>query len=325
MRLGEAKNIIECCLDENNQLFIDKEALYWNQAYKINNYWDLIVIFDLLYNQEWNDADNSVLDNLIEKYWRNASSVQIGAEEFNQLNTYVSRINSKMPIYYSILSTFADDQEEQLINIKIPSWYLSSLRDLSRFNERLDKIFTQFQMDGQFEFKWLDTGTDRYKILVVWFTTYNVFIACLSVAQKILELKKTYYESKKAKLDYQAALSGQDKYTEKWFNSYKEKRIELEIKSHIEEILEKINIENWKSNLEKQNQIIIATKSLIKELWDWTEFHLSLNPPEYAQESKWSLKIDYKKISSIISKDTSPKGIKDNRSSDELDSKDDKK
>jgi len=46
-----------------------------------------------------------------------------------------------------------EDQEEQIINIKIPENKILSLNNLSEFNTRLYKIFEKFKIDGQFEFK----------------------------------------------------------------------------------------------------------------------------------------------------------------------------
>jgi hypothetical protein len=45
--------------------------------------------------------------------------------------------------------------------------------------------------------------------------------------------------------------------------------------------------------------LVIATKKLVEALGDGAEFHLSLNPPEYAKEQSGQLTIDYTKIREI--------------------------
>lgn len=317
MRLWEIKQKISKCVNENNQLIIDHEALYWNQAYRIKNYSKLMDVFDILYEQEWNDADVENINPFIEDYWVDADIIEVSASRFNQLNTYVSSLNRKLPFYYSILETMAEDQEEQIINIKIPEKHISSLKSLSTFNNRLDKIFKEFQLDGQFEFKWLDKWTSRYEIIVIWFKTYTIFIACLKIAKLLLEIQKSYYESKEVQLNYRASLSKEDDYDEKKFKAYVEKRLDLEIEDKVQEALKKISVENWKSDVELKIQLVKATKSLIEELWEGTEFHLSLNPPKYVEESGSSLEIDYKQISALIEKDNQPKWL-ENKTEDTL-------
>ena len=309
MRLWEIKKTIRECINENHQLVIDHEAIYWNQAYKIKNYGKLVEVFDVLYEQKWNDANVENINAIVEEFGTDADIVQISTAQFNQLNSYVSQLNNKLPLYYSILETMAEDQEEQIINIKIPDKNVSSLKDLSDFNNRLNKIFESFRIDWQFEFKGLDKWTSRYEILVIWVMTYRFFLSCLKIAKEFLETTKTYYEWKKAKLDYLASLKKDEKFNETAFTEYKEKRIELEIDDKIQETIKNLPVKNWKSEAELQTQLIIATKGLIKELWEGTEFHLSLNPPTYAYESWSSLEIDYKKISALIAEENKPKKL----------------
>lgn len=319
MRLGEIKKTIRDCINENNQLIINHEAIYWNQAYKIKNYGKLVDVFDILYEQKWNDINIDGINPIIEEFWTDVDIIQIPTAQFNQLNSYVSQLNQKLPLYYSILETMAEDQEEQIINIKIPEKNVSSLKELSEFNNRLHKIFENFRIDGQFEFKWLDKWTSRYEILVIWVMTYRFFLACLKIAKEFLETTKIYYESKKAKLDYLASLKKDEKFNEKAFKDYTDKRIELEIEDKIQETMEKLPVKNWKSDAELQTQLIIATKSLIKELWEGTEFHLSLNPPTYANESWSSLQIDYKQISALIAEESKPKKLENKTETEKKD------
>jgi len=71
----------------------------------------------------------------------------MAVEQFNQLKSYVSELNRKLPLFYSILETMTKDQEEQIINIKIPETKISSLKELSEFNNRISKVFEKFRID----------------------------------------------------------------------------------------------------------------------------------------------------------------------------------
>jgi hypothetical protein len=187
----------------------------------------------------------------------------------------------------------------------LPNMKIESLSDLNDFNKRVDKILKSFSIDWWYQFKWLDKWSERYEILINWVNTYNIFIACLDVAQKCILIYKDYYDSKKAEKDYKASLDKENLFTKQWLERYTQARLDIELEEKIQELLSSVKIDNWKSEIELQTQLIHATKSLIKELWEWTEFHLSLNPPEYAKELWWSLVIDYKKLASLS--DTSNK------------------
>lgn len=310
MRLGEIKNIIWRILNDNNNIVIDSTPVYWNQAYRINNYNLLIEALEILSEQSWNNTDYTVIENLKERYWNEDLIVQLEASEFNWLNSYVSNINSKIPLYFSILETMVSKQDEQIINIKLSEKDVSTLDKLSALNKRLSKIFKQYNIDWWFEFKWFDKWSIWYEILIIWWQTYAVFIACLKLAQLYLKTKEQYYKSKMAELDYKASLKKEDDFTEKWLEEYTNKRLDLKISEWVKEELSKLNIYNWKTEIELQNQIINATRELIKELWSHdTEFHLSLNPPIYAEEISGSLKIDYKRFAEIREKNNEVKSL----------------
>jgi hypothetical protein len=300
MRLGEIKNILSKVLNDNNVIFVENKAVYWNQAYVIDKYSFLIEALDILSDQLWNESDYSTIEILKEKYWTEDYSVQIEAWEFNWLNSYISNINTQIPLYLSILETMVDKQDEQIINIKLSDTDINSLDELNKLNKRLSSIFKQYNIDWWFEFKWFDKWTSWYEILITWKETYAAFIACLTLAWLYLKTKEQYYKSETAKFDYMASLKKSEDYKEKDLDEYTNKRLDLKISEWVKDELKKLGIKNWKSEIELQNQIIKATTELVKELWDHnTEFHLSLNPPEYAEEISWSLRIDYKKFAKI--------------------------
>jgi hypothetical protein len=54
----------------------------------------------------------------------------------------------------------------------------------------------------------------------------------------------------------------------------------------------------------------MATKDLVKLLGDGVEFHLSFNPPEYANEKLGILNIDYSKMTEVeVDKNKKPKQV----------------
>lgn len=308
MRLWEIKVLLEKVLNDDAKIFIDSETIYWWQAYKIKNYKSLFDVFDILNKQEWNQYDFSNVEQVSKKY-RKLQIVQVEWSDFNQINSYIWNLNTYIPLYYSILTEMVDEQDEQIINIKIPEGNIKSLKNLSEFNNRLDKNFKEFAIDWQFEFKWLDKWTSWYEILITGIKTYWMFLACLKIAQEYLKTKQEYYKTKKAELDYKAWLNKPTDFTKDWLEKYIDRRLELEVEEKIKESIESLKIENWKSQMELQSQIIKATKGLIKELWNWTEFHLSLNPPKYASEMSWSINIDYVKLAEIRESENKTKQI----------------
>ena len=306
------KNIIKKCLNDNNQLFVDHEAIYWNQVYKIKNYGNLIAAFDVLYDQKRNNIDPSGINNIVTEFGSDVEVAQISIVQFNQFTSYISALNAKIPLYYSILETMVQDQDEKVINIKLPDSKIQSLNDLTEFNKRLSKILDMFNLDGQFDFVWVDKWSRWYEVLAVGTMSFNAFIWSLNIAQEVFHTRQAYYESQEAKIEYKAALSSLDtsqKYSEEWLNKYIEAKIDKEIEFKIEQMLNDIQIEGTKTEPEIINKTIMATKELIKELWEWTEFHLSLNPPSYAEEIWWSLEINYKKLSALIQEENAPKKL----------------
>lgn len=298
MRLGEIKNIIERSLNENNQIFIDYDTLYGGQAYMINNFREIMDALDILINEEWNPNESGTLEEIKNKH-RLAATAQLDAAEFNYLNSYISALNSNIVLYYSILEKMTTDQDEKTVNIKIPESKIKSLRDLTNLNNRLEKVLKKFNIDGEFEFKGFDNGTNWYIVVPVGVLSYQFIIACLKIAQEFFKTKKEYYNSKNAELDYRASLEKDSNYSKNGLEKYKDKRLELFIEDKIREAIEVIDKKNGHTEAELSTKLISATKDLIKELDDGVEFHLSLNPPEYAREQAGQLVIDYKKIKAI--------------------------
>lgn len=301
MRLGEIKKTINQVLNDQHIIEVHHEAIFGGQAYVIKNYVEIIEALDFLSDQKWNESDFTQVSQIKEgKELKNPT--QLTQDEYNQLNAYINAVNQKLPLYYSILETMVKEQEELAINIKLPEGKIKSLSELSELNSRLEKILKLFNVDGQFEFVGFDKGTDWYEILAKGVLSNGFLICCLKTAQEYLKTKQEYFKSKKAELDYKAGLKNDDKPTEKGLVEYSENRLQLDVQNRINKAIDDLGTGS-KTKPELMSQLIKGTQNLINELDDGTEFHLSLNPPNYANEQNGLLEIDYKNLQAIKAKE----------------------
>jgi len=305
MRLGEIRNILWEVLTEDNKISLEHEPIFGGQAQIVKNYGPVMAALELMSELSWNKADYTPIKVIRNEYDVRLKEAQLPQDKFNQLNTYVSSLNTTLPAYVSILESMVEDQDEKAINIKLPE-NIKSLDDLTSFNKRLDKLFKTFQIDGQFAFREFDKGTSWYEIAIIGVYTYHYFIACLKIAQEYLKAESEYFKSREAKIGFEASKKRNDDLT---FESYKKGWLEEFIKEEIKSLVEeKIKETNGETRGSLQTKLVIATTNLVKELGEGTEFHLSLNPPEYATEQAGQLIIDYKKIQ-LSKPESKPKQI----------------
>lgn len=258
----------------------------------------------------WNEADFDPVQALIDKYGIGRQNVQITNDEYSQLSSYVASVNTRFPIYLEVIRSMVENQAETFINIKLPD-DIKSFKELTENNNRLEKLFKEFNVDGQVEFRGFDKGSDWYTVCIVGVTTYHAFIACLKIAQEIMKLRKEYFNSEKARIEYETAkeLFGQAK-NAPTLVQFQEKKLEKIIESKVKEAVAEIENKGAKGKDELTNQLVKATTDLVGALGDGVEFHLSLNPPEYAKETAGSLTIDYKKMRELDeAKKTEPQKI----------------
>lgn len=313
MRVGEIKNIVEKAIDTSDRLTIESEALYGGQAYRIEDYAQLITALKTISVMSWNDVDFTSVQAIIDEYGASAQNVQITSNEYSQLNSYVSTVNTKFPIYLEVIRSMTEKQGETFINIKLPG-EIKSFKELTETNNRLEKLFKEFNVDGQAEFKGFDKGSDWYTICIIGITSYHTFLACLKIAQEIMKLRKEYFNSSKAKIEYQTAKEI-FKQTENGpsLEEFQNKKIEKIIEAKVKEAVAAIDNKGAKRDGELTNQLVMATTHLVTALGDGIEFHLSLNPPEYAKETAGSLTIDYKKMRELSQGEEETKQITDGR------------
>lgn len=299
MRLGEIKQKIDRVISEDKIIVIKNKPLYGEQAQKVTNYSEIIDVLEYLVTLDWNDIESSeISEQLLNKYPKGNSTEIIPLEDFNKFSSFVGRINDKLPLYYSILETMVEKQDEQMINIKL-SENINTLPELEKFNKDLNAVFKKFNLAGEFQFKGFDIGTSWYEILIIGVALYKYFIACLAVALAIVRLKKEYYDAEQSRLSYLASLREGEEATDGGRKKFANRYIEVTLEEKIREVIEKIGDTNGKSKEEIASHLVMATKSLVEQLGEGVEFHLSLNPPQYAEEKATELVIDYSKIPRI--------------------------
>lgn len=291
MRIGEIRNKIKQILGDGNIIVIESEPQFEGQAYIINDFDKFIEVLDILSQQSWNDASYAEILAIKEKYGV-PQKLLVDQNEFNQINAYISILNQKVPLYFSMVNSFADEQEENVINIKLPE-NIQDIKKLNELNKNLDTLFKEFNFVGEFKFHGFDRGSFWYEILITGTLLYKYFIACIGVALIIVQLKKTYYGSEQAKINYLTSLGENEKPNEQGQKTYSDKYIEIFLQEKIREVVEKIKDTNGKEKPEICSQLVKATTDLVRQLGEGIEFHLSLNPPKYALEEDGQIVIDY--------------------------------
>jgi hypothetical protein len=300
MRIGEIKNILDLVVNKDNQIQIEQEIIFSGQAYLIHNFQELIEAYYVINKLSWNDTDGSGLDGIIKTYEGKQGVIQIDKIEFDVLNSYFASVNQKLPFFYSVLESVNEKQDEKAINIKLPD-EISSLPELTEVNKRLETTLQMFNVDGEFRFHNFDKGTNWYTLVPIAekLLSYAFLVGCLKIAQEVLKTRAEWFNSEKARISFEASKEDKNDLTvKKWEDNWIKKYIEEKVREVIKEVGERNNI----PETELQVRLIKGTTNLIKELGEGTEFHLSLNPPEYASQNGNSINIDYKKIREIREK-----------------------
>lgn len=298
MRLWEKRLIIWKVVNEGQVMQINAVNIYWWQWRRVTNFVQLSKAIWVLLEEERLKWDYENILNLIDEF-SGKDTIEIDAKKYAELTWFINIVNPKLPIYLSILESVVPDQEAQVINIKLPDDWLESFKSLAEYNKRLDKVLWLFNVDWQFEFKWVERWSVWYEVITNWEGSFAAILIWIKVIKEIFSTAKEYYTSRKAKLDYQASLKNVEDYTEAKFSSYTTRRIALEIEHLVKDEIKLVWLESSKAPKELQNQLIKATNALLKEVEEGSEFHLSLNPPAYAEELEDKLEVDYEKFQEL--------------------------
>lgn len=301
MRIGEFKQIVDRVLTDANQLQIEADTEYGGQAYVVKNFAQFYQALSLLIEQSWNDSPHDELDAVLQKYTGEESTVQLTTNDYNILNNYISSVNKNLPVAMSVIDSLAPKQEEFTLNIQLPE-DIKSVEDLQEFNERLNKIFKKFNITGDFNFAGFDKGSDWYTVIITTEALYKYVMAAVGLAIALLTLRKTYYESETAKLAYETAKKKDDNLTEA---KYLSEIIATKTDEDAAELVKNLGAPDNQTKSEMIGITVGTVKDLIKELGHGTEFHMSLNPPDYLAKNDNGFTIDYKSIPKISTKQVS--------------------
>lgn len=283
MRIGILKQLMKQTLNSEGKIIIDSEMLYGGQAYKIHNYYKIRDLIDSLYSfnliGEW--VYSGDLEYILLKY-DEKKDTELNKEEYDELREMVDALNDIMPTLELAVDAFSPDQDQHIINVKLPG-DLNSLDELSDFNKRLKNVFAKMGVNDKngLILKGFDTGTEWYQLLIDSGDIFKWVIVIIGIAWSCIRIRKEWFESEISRLTLKALKDGKKINKQ---DEVVEKVLRVKIKEEIEKVLEKNFPMLGKQKQEVYNQLESAIDATIKEMDNGTEFHLSLNPPEGARE-----------------------------------------
>jgi len=312
MRIGRFNQIINAATNESGELQTDGVAKLGGQVYLIDNFdtkASLVLELQALGLLPSDTAESTISifeDNIY------AKTLEVETMQHNEIVNLFTKINAKLPIYLEITENFSPDQEETVVNVKLPSG-VSSLADLQTFNKRLDTLFKKFNITGNFKVVGFDAGTEWYQVLIDNPELFSIFISSVSLALQAIDFRNSRKNSDDLRLAKKALDTRDPKNDvteQKLLNSMVDEKIEEDTEKTIDEL----GYPDGRDKPETLSMVIGAVKELIKEIDKGTEFHLSLNPPEYVKENGTSgvpaITIDYKLIPKINAPAIEPAQLK---------------
>lgn len=302
MRIGIVKQQIQLATN-SGQLTLQGAPIYGGQAYKVSNFTpkyrlvESLLGLGLIDPGIFPDDLKNIYDSLKEK-----DSFELSAPEYNKLNSFFTQISATLPVIQKTVTAFSPDQEEQIINIKLPE-DIKRIADLNRYNTRLENVFNKFGITEKngLTFKGFDNGTEWYQILIENADFFKWVVVAIGIAWSCIKIRREWLETEIARLTLKS-LKKDSKKKDLDKNDDAVKQV-LEIK-----IQEEVNLafENGlntfgKGKSEAENQLTKAVGVMIEEIDLGTEFHLSLNPPKNIKEIEENglTKIDYTQIYEI--------------------------
>lgn len=307
MRLGELKNIIDDAIDKDSideddaSLDFQSEGLYGDAVYRVHEYNRLIIAIEELIKQSWVNADTDIVRELIKKYGKKRSSVELSPEEYNPLAKVVKNINQHLPIFYSALESFVQEQEEQVVNIKIPPKYLENFDELNKFNRELQEIFKLILLHkglgGGIKIAGFDAGTSWYSVVITGAPlVYFGFMGATDIAINLIKLRAEWYKSEEVRLMYESRKKqSKEKSDEKSViieGMFEEKKQEL-----LGDLIDKVGDSSQNSKRELAISLDKGLDKIIVLIEEGAKFHPSLTPPKYIKKGEGSsFALDYDKI-----------------------------
>ncbi len=316
MRLGELKKIIDDA-SVGGKIVFENESLYGGQRFLIKNYSILIKALTHLAEQEWVTTDKSIVKQLNDNINAQSFEAQLSPEEFSRLNQLIDEINSKLPIFFGIISNMVEPQPSEVINVKLPSKTIKDFKDLNKFNEDLQEVLNlvvKFKgLRGDIKLIGFDVGSEWYTILIVGGPlVYGALMSCIKIAEKLINLRKMWYESEDVKLGLEikrqdlgelkrnSAPTNKPPAPEEDLKNYIERMFEMTLNKKVSELIETLSEANLNNPTEMQISISKGIKKLVILLEKGTEIHPSLNPPQYILVDQKSFSIDYQELRNVF-------------------------
>lgn len=305
MRLLEVKQKLDSLLN-GTIIQVEIEQKFSGYAQTILKSETLFTVLEFLSHQDWNDADFSPIQAIIDKY--NAlknTQIVIEQGEYQQLTSYVNELNNKLPIFIGIIDSITEEQSPEDINIKLGQ-SIDTPEKLATLVEQITDLKKFSNIDGNsLKFSGFDKGTDWIVVSASTSLGYAFIMACLKLAQQYLKTKEQYHKTEEAKLNYQAALRGQkdQKYTDAGFEKYMEDYNAILLENGAKEIADSISSSNGHAGSEIEQKATKTTESLINIIGDGNEVHLSLSTPKEITETTTGLvKMDYSYLTDLNKK-----------------------
>lgn len=306
MRLGELKNIIDQAVSDQNTIIFSSENLYEGKRFRVKGYADLIDAVEHLVNQPWVKADKKIVQELMSRHGKLHEEIEVSPDEHNRLNALVNDINKSLPVFYGILETVTPEQDEQVVNVKIPEDYTVDLEKLSSFNKELQDVFKLVVLHkglrgDEVRFQGFDIGTSWYQMLIVGAPiAYYGFMGIIEIAEKLIHARKAWYESEEMRLSYEVKKQEMDDKKAKAFTMEEHIKPMLELKAQqsIDALIEKMGDEAPNSATEMSSHLLKGLQKIIALMEKGTEFHPSLNTPEFidTEGNAASFHVDYDRL-----------------------------
>lgn len=321
MRIGRFNQIVNEATDANGELQTSGTPKHAGQVYVIKEFNVKAKLILVLQEMELLPANTPESTLGIFTKNKNKSVVEVEAAQHNEITNLFTQINTKLPVYLELAEQFSPDQEETVINVKLPD-DISSLAELQKFNKRLDTLFKKFNVTGNFKVVGFDAGTEWYQILIDNSGLFSLFISSVSLALQAIDFRDSRKDSDDLRLAKKAidARDAENDITEqKLLNSM----VDEKITEDSEKVVDELGYPDGRERPETLSMVIGAVKELVKEIDKGTEFHLSLNPPEYAKEdgsnSMPAITIDYSSIPKIEAQATEVAQIESGEATSEKD------
>jgi len=320
MRIGRFNQIINAAVDGNNELQTNGTPKHGGQVFVIEKFSAKARL--ILALQDMKLLPSSISESTISIFSDNQKLdiLELEASQHTEVVSLFTQVNARLPVYSDIAEKFSPDQQETVINVKLPEG-INSIDDLQGFNKRLDAIFKKFNITGNFKIVGFDSGTEWYQILVDNSGLFGFVISAISLSLQAIDFRDSRKGSDDLRLAKKAldAKTPDNKVTEqKLLNGM----VDEKINEDVEKTVDDLGCPDNREKPETVAMIISAVKDLIKEIDRGTEFHLSLNPPDYAQENGMgmAINIDYKSIPKLETTKMESKQIETKKSDRDSDS-----